>query len=140
MRRRILLTCLAVLPLAACSGESAPDPVELPPGPPGVEHLDDADLEAQLGSLQEALREVSGSSVAWEAVYDVTDGGAEELIAHYDEALTADGWEEATTAPDITGSLGTSWWRDGQSVVLLTVADLEGRDLAILIPPVQEES
>lgn len=139
MRTLILVTLSAVLALSACSSEDPPGPLELPDEPPGAQLLDDAALATQLDTLEEGLREVTGASVGWEVVYDVTDGGAEELIDYYDEALTSAGWEVATNAPDITNSLGASWWRDGRSVVLLTVG-IEGRDLAILIPPAPDES
>lgn len=140
MRTPILLTLSAVLALSACSSEDEARPLELPEKPPGVQPLDDAGLEAQLDTVQQAVREVTGTQVAAEVIFDVTEGGAQDLIDYYDEALTADGWEASSDPGDIADSLGASWRRDGLSVVLVTVADVEGRDLAILIPPAGEGS
>lgn len=130
----------AALLLGACSGTDPDPPVELPEPPPGVEHLDDAAIETQLGAVLGAVSETSGTPVEWEALFDVTDGGLEELVDHYDTALTAEGWELGDGPTDIAGPLGASWRRDGQSVVLLTLQDLEGRDLAMLLPPTEEQS
>lgn len=55
----------AVLVLPACSSRDDTEPIELPGEPPGVRHLDDAALAAQLDTVQEGLREVTDTAVAW---------------------------------------------------------------------------
>lgn len=130
--------------LGACSG-AEPDappqvPLELPEPPPGAEQLDDAAAEDHLTTMLQAINQNGGTTVTWEAVFDVTDGGLEVLVSHYDEALTSQGWVESDRETDIGDSLGVSWRKDDQSVVLMNMLDLHGRDVAILVGPSEEES
>ncbi|USQ79501.1 hypothetical protein [Ornithinimicrobium faecis] len=123
MRAPILLTLAAALALSACSGS---DPIELPEEePPGVELLDAAWAETQIDTLLLAVSQVSDAPIFYEELYDVTDSGAEPLIAHYDDWLTEQGWERLGSSAAIDGALGASWERDGQDVViaLLNVDD-----------------
>lgn len=133
MRPLAPILLAAALLLASCSGGQ--EAIDLPDEPPGAVHLDDSALQAQLDTLADAMGEITDTEVEWSAVFDVTDTGPEDLIDYYDEQLRADGWALAEGPGDISDSLGASWWRDGQSVVLVTVADLEGRDLALLSAP-----
>lgn len=62
------------------------------------------------------------------------------MVGHYDDWLTEQGWTRGDGPTDIQSTLGASWWRDGRSVVLMTLWDLEGRDLVILVLPSEGEA
>lgn len=118
--------------MSACSG---PEPIELPEDPPGVEFLDAERAETQLDILLLSVRQVSDVPISYERLYDITDSGSESLIAHYDDWLTAQGWERLGGSAAIDGTLGASWERDGQDIVI-ALLNLEGADIAaVLISP-----
>lgn len=143
---RLILTGMvlsAALLMGACSGSEpdAPAPeVDLPEPPPGLEQLADDDLDDMVSTMVLALSQNSGTPVTSETVLDVTDGELEDVIAHYDDALTADGWQESTGLLDVSEPLGMGWERDGQRVVLVSLPELAGRDLAILLVPAEVQS
>lgn len=134
--RRLFAPILLVLALllSSCSGaeEEGPGAVQLPEDPPGVELLDVAGVETQLNTIMVASMQATGEFVMWKRLYDVTDSGPDQVIEHYDEQLTAEGWEQADGLTDITDPLGASWERDGQTVIVALLT-LEGRDVAMVM-------
>lgn len=131
MRRLLIPVSLTVaLVLSACSG--ADEEIALPEDPPGAELLDHVAVETQLDILSLAVREATGSGAGYERMFDVTDSGSEDLIAHYDEALTAQEWDRVESTAAISGVLGATWERDGQKVVLALVT-IDGVDVALVL-------
>lgn len=130
MRRRLLFpVVLTVLALAGCS---APGPIELPDDPDGVMRLEGEAVETPLDIILIAVNQVSAAPVSYQRLYDVSDTGPEALIAHYDEWLTDQGWQRQDGSDGIPGSLGASWQRDGQEVVLVLLT-LDGIDIAAVL-------
>jgi len=119
----------AAVLLSACSG---PDPIELPEDPEGVILLDHVRAETQLDIILISVRQVSDVDISYERLFDITETGAEDLIDHYDQWLTAEGWERQSGTAGITGSLGASWERDGQDVVIALLS-LEDTDIAAVL-------
>ena len=130
MRRRLLLpVVLAALVLAGCS---SPGPIELPDDPDGVTLLEDEAVETPLDTILIAVNQVSAAPVSYQRLYDLSDTGPEALIAHYDEWLTGQGWQRQDGSDGIPGSLGASWQRDGQKIVLALLT-VDGIDIAAVL-------
>ena len=120
----VVALCGALL-LSACSGS---DPIELPDTQDGVALLDHVTAETQLDIVLLSVSQTHGTPVSWEQLYDVTDSGADAVIDHYDAWLTERGWERVEGGSGIPDSLGATWERGDQDVVLARL-HLEGRDI-----------
>ena len=128
----VSLVLAASLALAGCSGAEPPrpTPVELPTDPPGTEPLDAPTIETQLDTILLSAAELSGTWVGPQRLLELTDTDRDAVIAHYDQAFSADGWETVEDAA-ITRSLGRTWERDGHKVVLSLVT-IDGTQVALL--------
>ena len=104
--------------------------MELPTDPPGTEPLDAPTIETQLDTILLSAAELSGTWVGPQRLLELTDTDRDAVIAHYDQAFTADGWETVEDAA-ITRSLGRTWERDGHKVVLSLVT-IDGTQVALL--------
>lgn len=101
-----------------------------------MELLDHEQAETQLDTLLLSVQQVSDVPISYERLYDITDSGPESLIAHYDDWLSTQGWERLGSSAAIDGTLGASWERDGQDIVIALLS-LEGVDIAaVLTSPV----
>lgn len=130
--RAVLLPLVLAVPVL--TGCSDPGPVELSEVAEGVVLLERARAETTLDTVLVAASQVSGEPLSYARLYDLTGSDAEVLVAHDEGWLTGQGWERQDAAP-ISGSLGTSWERDGQRLVLALLTLDASRIAAVLTSP-----
>lgn len=126
---------VAALVLSGCSREPervAAYPVELPDPPPDARYLDVAGVVTPVTTLALGFGQAAGAFVGAEPTFDVTEEGPGPLIAYYDEELTGQGWERATSPTELNGRPAALWEGDDQRVMMVVIT-LQERDVAVLL-------